>query len=132
MNNPAPAEALFQRLPFPIAFPVSLSRSLPARRSPESRFLHLIAALESTVRFLSLVGISDYLQQGGFEPTLNTLIRERVGRPLSLGVWLELFRETVRAFVSHKKPLRVAELTPLLSRRAGTFLPKRLAGNPRC
>jgi hypothetical protein len=104
------------RLPFPIALPASRCHSRQALASPESRFLNLAWALESLVRFLALVMVSGYLQQGAFTPELNGLIREKLGQPLSLGSLLELCREVVRACLAEARELQVVGLVGLLSR----------------
>src|SRR5262249_23031195 len=89
-----------------IAFHARRCQSRQAR-TPESRFLYLAAAVEGLVRYLGLVAFSDYLQQGAFETRLNAWLQEHLSRPLTLGTWLELLRETMRSFISQKRTLRL-------------------------
>jgi hypothetical protein len=109
-------EDAYRRLPFPIAFHARRCQSRQARM-PESCFLYLATALDNLVRYLALLAAADYLQQGAFEPKVNAWLQERIGRGLSLGQWLELLREVVRAFITRKRAPRVGELVGLVSAR---------------
>ena len=83
----------------------------------------IAAALEAVIRYLALVALSDYLDQGAFEPKVNAKIEEKIGRPMVLGSWLEVLREVVRAFVTHKKTPKLAGLVGLCSVRLDNFKP---------
>ena len=95
MNSPGrgtlnlPPE-LYQRLPFPVAFHAHLCRTKSAGLSPESGAKYLFRAVEGFVRHLTLIAVSDYLQNGAFDSTVNPLLWRRVCRErLSLGLWVE-------------------------------------------
>jgi len=76
--------------------------------------LRLTHALEAVVRYLALVIISDYLQQGAFHSETNQLLATRIRRSLPLGLWMELLRETAIPFFRLRKESRPRELVPLL------------------
>jgi len=85
--------------------------------------MKLKEALEALIRYLALVALSDYLQEGAFEIKVNTHIQDKIGRPLTSGAWLELLREVVRAFITHKKTPSLAGFVPLLSTRTDKLQP---------
>jgi hypothetical protein len=112
--RPTADEQAYGGLPFPIAFHAHRCHSFQAARSPESRARHLAHALEALVRYLALVALSDYLQQGAFAAEVNALLQERIRRRLTLGHWLEVLREVVRAFAAAGRETRPPELAAFL------------------
>jgi hypothetical protein len=95
--------------------------------SPESQFNFLATALESLIRYLGLVAVSDFLQQGAFETKVNALLGSKIGRPMTLGSWLSLLQEVIRAFVTHHKEAQPRGMVTLISRHRDKFQPSEFA-----
>lgn len=112
----------YERLPFPIAFPVHLCELRGAHATAEMRVLRLISAAESLIRYLTLVAVSDYLDCGAFDPDCNRILGDKLRDKLAMGTWQELLRRTVQAFFDHDKPTRPGELRDHFYFRRGTKL----------
>src|SRR5947209_1456557 len=114
----------YQQLPFPIAFHAHRCQSREAWRSPESRARHLTLAVEAMVRYLALIALVDYLTKGSFAAEVNALLTRRLRGKMTLGHWLELLREIVRASQDAGHAIQPDGLGPLLFvQRAGRARP---------
>lgn len=77
-------------LPFHVAFPYML---IEAGRSAAVRYERLLQCYEAAVRYCAAVQVSDYLAAGCPDDAFNRLLLDRLGRPLSVGHWVELARQ---------------------------------------
>src|SRR6185437_7594073 len=75
------------------------------------------------VRWLALFALSDYLQHGAFDREVNTRIQSRIGRSIPSEGWLELLRETVRAFLNQQQSPALPGLATLLFDRGDACRP---------
>jgi hypothetical protein len=117
--SPIRSRECYERLPFPIAYHVHRCESREAWSSAETRAKRLADALEALVRYLAQAAVSDYLQQGAFDPKLNGHLDLRIRRSLPLGLWMDVLRETAAAFFRHNRETRPPGLAALLFDRRG-------------
>jgi len=112
--SPAPSP----QLPLPVAFAVSMAAS---ETSPPLQVENLRRAFSILVKYLAVIGLSEYKGAGLSEKALNQEISKMLRKPLTDGSWLKLATSTARALGGANGPTLVREYPALLFHGDGRF-----------
>ncbi|MUT67846.1 ATP-binding protein [Paenibacillus sp. NEAU-GSW1] len=109
---------ILQRYPFPIAvYYKSLlqkERMKAGIANDKVLFDFSIYMFDMMNRFLAVLALSNYVHEGAFSQELNQRLAQKLTKKLSMGDWLEILRETVRAFGNCREKLFMPELLEFL------------------